>query len=111
MLFDRSLRALRPARSKPHTSIGVRLEAPTQRETGWPLVYSTTSLSTVDLCPVHQFGIFVSDGADGSVGFQEWLMRFHGHKLNFPQRQTYYPSENYTRWHVREVFQGDYRER
>ena len=38
-------------------------------------------------------------------------MRFHGEKLNFPQRQTYYPSENYTRWHVSEVFQGEYRER
>ena len=55
--------------------------------------------------------ILVSDDAHGTAGFQEWLMRFHGQKLNFPQRQTYYPSENYTRWHVREVFQGEYRER
>ena len=54
--------------------------------------------------------ILVSDDAHGSSGFQEWLMRFHGHKLNFPQRHTYYPSENYTRWHVREVFKGEYRE-
>ena len=54
--------------------------------------------------------ILVSDDAHGTAGFQEWLMRFHGQKLNFPQRQTYYPSENYTRWHVREVFQGEYRE-
>ena len=55
--------------------------------------------------------ILVSDDAHGSVGFKEWLMRFHGQKLNFPQRKTYYPSENFTRWHVREVFKGDYRER
>ena len=55
--------------------------------------------------------ILVSEDAYGSVGFQEWLMRFHGQKLNFPQRQTYYPSEDFTRWHVREVFQGEYRER
>ena len=55
--------------------------------------------------------ILVSDDAYGSTGFQEWLMRFHGQKLNFPQRQTFYPSENYTRWHVREVFQGEYRAR
>ena len=54
--------------------------------------------------------VLVSDDAYGSVGFQEWLMRFHGQKLNFPQRQTYFPSENYTRWHIREVFQGEYRE-
>ena len=55
--------------------------------------------------------ILVSDDAHGTAGFQEWLMRFHGQKLNFPQRQTYYPSENFTGWHVREVFQGEYRER
>ena len=58
----------------------------------------------------NQLEILVSDDAHGTAGFQEWLMRFHGQKLNFPQRQTYYPSENYTRWHVREVFQGEYRE-
>ena len=55
--------------------------------------------------------ILVSDDAHGSAGFDEWLMRFHGEKLNFPQRQTYYASENFTRWHIREVFQGEYRER
>lgn len=55
--------------------------------------------------------ILVSDDAHGATGFQEWLMNFHGLKLNFPQRQTYYPSEHYTRWHVREVFKGEYRER
>ena len=55
--------------------------------------------------------ILVSDDAHGTSGFQEWLMNFHGNRLSFPQRQTYYPSENYTRWHVREVFKGEYRER
>ena len=55
--------------------------------------------------------ILVSDDAYGTAGFYEWLMRFHGEKLNFPERQTYYPDETYTRWHVREVFQGEYRER
>ena len=54
--------------------------------------------------------ILVSDDAHGTAGFEEWLMRFHGEKLNFPQRQTYYPSESYTQWHVREVFQGYSRE-
>lgn len=55
--------------------------------------------------------VLVSDDAHGTAGFCEWLMRFHGEKRNIPQRQTYHPSESYTRWHVREVFQGDYRER
>ena len=54
--------------------------------------------------------VLVSDDAHGTAGFHEWLMRFHGEKLNFPQRQTYYPSENYTSWHIREVFKGEYRE-
>ena len=59
----------------------------------------------------NELEILVSDDAHGTAGFDEWLMRFHGEKLNFPQRQTYYPSEDFTRWHVREVFQGEYRER
>ena len=58
----------------------------------------------------NELEILVSDDANGTAGFDEWLMRFHGVKLMFPQRQTYYPSENFTRWHVKEVFQGEYRE-
>lgn len=58
----------------------------------------------------NELEILVSEDAHGTAGFNEWLMRFHGEKLNFPQRQTYYPSENFTCWHVREVFQGEYRE-
>ena len=30
-------------------------------------------------------------------------MRFRGQKLNFSQRRTYYPSENSTRWRVKEI--------
>ncbi len=54
--------------------------------------------------------IMVSDEANGSVGFQEWLMDFHGQKINYPQRQSYYPEVEFISWHVREVFKGDYRE-
>ena len=54
--------------------------------------------------------VLVSDDAHGTVGFQEWLMRFHGQQINFPQRQSYYPHESFIGWHVREVFKGDYRE-
>ena len=54
--------------------------------------------------------IMVSDEANGSAGFQEWLMRFHGQQLKFPQRQSYCPDEKYVSWHVKEVFQGDYRD-
>ena len=58
----------------------------------------------------NELEILVSDDAHGTAGFQEWLMRFHGEKLKFPQRQIYYPNEDYTSWHVKEVFQGEYRE-
>ncbi len=57
-----------------------------------------------------QLQVMVSDEANGSEGFQEWLMRFHGQQLKFPQRQSCYPDEEYVSWHVKEVFQGDFRE-
>jgi putative restriction endonuclease len=56
------------------------------------------------------FEILVSDHAYGTHGFQEWLMRFHGGKLKLPQRLDYLPNEDFRDWHIREVFQGDYRE-
>ena len=58
----------------------------------------------------HQLKILVSRDAHGPEGFEEWLLRFHGTEINFPQRQSYYPDGNYTGWHVREVFQGNPRE-
>ena len=59
----------------------------------------------------EQLEILVSEEVHGSVGFQEWLMRFHGEEINFPQRQSYQPHASFIDWHIREVFQGDYRER
>ena len=58
----------------------------------------------------NELEILVSDDAHGAAGFDEWLMRFYGEKLDFPQRQIYYPNEDYTSWHVKEVFQGEDRE-
>ena len=58
----------------------------------------------------EQLEILVSEEVHGSVGFQEWLMRFHGEQINFPQRQSYQPHASFIDWHIREVFQGDYRE-
>ena len=82
-----------------------------------------TEVNGLALCSLHhklfdrgafalseKLEIRVSDDAHGSVGFQEWLMRFHGKKIKFPQRQSYYPAVEFIGWHVREVFQGDYRE-
>ena len=82
-----------------------------------------TEVNGLALCSLHhklfdrgaftlsqQLEILVSDDAHGSVGFDEWLMRFHGEQISFPQRQSYYPHESFIDWHIREVFQGDYRE-
>lgn len=57
-----------------------------------------------------QCDILVSDDARGHVGFQEWLMRYHGEKINFPQRQSYYPDKEYIQWHAKWVFKGNHRE-
>lgn len=54
--------------------------------------------------------ILVSDKANGSHGFKEWLLDFHGRKINYPQRQTFYPKGEFTQWHTKEVFTGDFRE-
>ena len=58
----------------------------------------------------EQQEVLVSNDVDGSVGVEEWLMRFHGEKINLPQRQPYYPAPEFIGWHVKEVFKGDYRE-
>ena len=55
--------------------------------------------------------VLVSDDTHGSIGLQEWLTKFHDKSINLPQRQSCYPREEFINWHVKEVFQGDYRER
>ena len=83
----------------------------TQKRTDWRYVRSTRgSLNRGAFTLSKQLQIMVSDEAYGSAGFQEWLMRYHGQMLSFPQRESYYPGERYISWHVREVFQGEYRE-
>ena len=54
--------------------------------------------------------IMISDRAHGNKGFEEWLMRFHGKKLRIPQKTIYFPDQTFRYWHVKEVFQGEYRE-
>ena len=58
----------------------------------------------------NRLKILVSDDAHGSVGFEEWLLKYHGTEISFPQRRTYYPQGNFIGWHVKEVFKGEYRE-
>ena len=83
-----------------------------------------TEVNGLALCSLHhklfdrgvftlsaQLEVLVSEYANGSVGFDEWLMKFHNKKIHFPQRSTYRPHENFTEWHLKEVFKGPYRER
>ncbi|QTA78318.1 HNH endonuclease family protein [Desulfonema limicola] len=55
--------------------------------------------------------ILISDRAYGTTGFNEWLMRFHGNKINAPQSKTYLPDNSFRNWHLREVFQGEFRDK
>lgn len=57
-----------------------------------------------------QWDILVSDEARGHMGFQEWLMKFHGEKIIFPQRESYYPDKKSIQWHAESVFKGEPRE-
>jgi putative restriction endonuclease len=50
--------------------------------------------------------VIVSEAANGTRGFEEWVVTYHGKGIRVPQRPAYYPDENWVAWHVREVFQG-----
>ena len=83
-----------------------------------------TEVNGLALCSLHhklfdrgvftlsaKLEVLVSEYANGSVGFEEWLMEFHGKEISFPQRRAYHPNENFTGWHLKEVFKGPYREK
>lgn len=82
-----------------------------------------TEVNGIALCALHhklfdrgvftlsdKMTILVSAHAYGIVGFQEWLMNFHGKKITPPQRKSFYPDREFVEWHVREVFRGEYRD-
>ncbi len=54
--------------------------------------------------------IMVSDEANGTLGFNEWLMTFHKHEIRKPQKMICYPKIEFITWHIREVFRGGYRD-
>lgn len=54
----------------------------------------------------EDFVFQVAENAHGTIGFEEWLMRYHGNKLRNPQSPEYEPNQNYIYWHVKEVFKG-----
>jgi hypothetical protein len=48
----------------------------------------------------------VSEDANGTRGFDEWLLAFNGKAIKQPQRPSYSPNEDFLRWHDREAFRG-----
>lgn len=75
------------------------------------------------LCSLHHhlfdrgaFGVtserhlLVSEEAHGSNGLNEWLLRYEGHLLKKPQRDSYLPRPEFLSWHRKEVFKSPARE-
>ncbi|RKL66507.1 hypothetical protein CR203_14510 [Salipaludibacillus neizhouensis] len=50
--------------------------------------------------------LLVSEEANGTNGFDEWLMSFHGREIRSPVHPAYAPQESFMNWHVSEVFKG-----
>jgi putative restriction endonuclease len=50
--------------------------------------------------------LLVAEQAHGTVGFEDWLMRFHGKRIRYPIHPLYQPKNNFLEWHIREVFRG-----
>jgi putative restriction endonuclease len=53
-----------------------------------------------------KLNVMVSESANGTKGFQEWVIAFHGKPIRSLQRPNYYPGQTAVAWHVKEVFQG-----
>jgi putative restriction endonuclease len=53
--------------------------------------------------------LLVSDQANGTTGFAEALMAFHGRPIREAQRPEWRPVAEHLEWHGREVFKGEAR--
>jgi putative restriction endonuclease len=53
--------------------------------------------------------MLVSDQVNGTAGFQESLMAFHGKAIRDPQHPDWKPEPKHLDWHGREVFKGQAR--
>ncbi|HBN75542.1 MAG TPA: restriction endonuclease [Planctomycetaceae bacterium] len=54
--------------------------------------------------------LLVSKQAHGQQSFDDWLLKFHGHPIRPPQRESYLPASAFLDWHEREVFKRPSRE-
>ena len=56
--------------------------------------------------PADRSVVLVSEAAFGTIGFDEWLGRFHRQVVRPPIRRTYHPNARFLAWNAREVFQA-----
>jgi putative restriction endonuclease len=80
-----------------------------------------TESNGLALCSLHyklfDLGVFtlakgvllVSDLVNGSAGFQETLLAYHGKPIRDPQHPDWRPEPAHLAWHGREVFKGEAR--
>jgi putative restriction endonuclease len=82
-----------------------------------------TENNGVALCSMHHklydYGLLtidtelmvkVSTKANGAFGLQEWLLNYHGRRINLPHSTSIYPEPQFLIWQVNEVFKGSYSE-
>ena len=55
--------------------------------------------------------LVVSDQANGTTGFAETLLAYHGRPIRPPQHPDWRPKPKHLEWHGREVFKGEARHR
>jgi putative restriction endonuclease len=60
---------------------------------------------------VREGVLLVSDQANGTSGFQETLLAFHGKPIRDAQHPDWRPEPKHLDWHGREVFKGEARHR
>jgi hypothetical protein len=75
---------------------------------GWALC-ATESSGSVPERRLIDLGL--TDQANGSAGFQEHLLAFHGKPVRPPQHPDWRPEPGHLAWHGQEVFKGEARHR
>jgi putative restriction endonuclease len=55
--------------------------------------------------------LLVSDRANGTTGFAEAMVAYHGQPTRPPQRPDWGPEQKHLEWHGREMFKGAARHR
>lgn len=98
--------ALEAAHIKWHQAAG-----PDIRENGLALCSLHHKLFDRGAFTINQAGcVLISEKAYGSEGFVENLGRFHKKPLLKPNRDSYMPKVDYTKWHTEQVFLAPARE-